>query len=1393
MQKGCIDLLYLCRIKFKLVIMFNIFKQDIKIGDRVKLYLTTGKEPEGIVVDIGNNFVLLQGDDKTQNRFFDKLIGGWDVIAKKAKNQTVSTKQIREENLQYINLEDVITFKCFKCNKEKTTKNFAIYDKDENKKICNACYGYILSKNRHNQLETPSNNSIIENDAILINKEAILNKITQLSDTLKDDVLYKSLEPNANIISVRGTTCIASNSQYPKILILNNTIIDTKLISEIGEFSVGSIIPIYTTFYIDRKNGEVRPTAVVCPDLVKNYLTIFKVFIENEKYIEAKRLSHILKNAIGRNKFLDSLISEFKSIRLETSIKKITVRNNENKDEKNVFKKIERKINELIRSSEFELAINKINEELENDQLDDKYKSSLLLKKAQAYSSLDSPSKSEKAYQELIVFNEKTGSPANNLSHLYTELARLQALNPEKQILALESVRKALKYNPNNNFANNLLSQFQDRSTIIKGKQIENDENNLFVDAEDDSTIISKMIDIDIREHKFINPDILKNAGKPTAFIAKQIFEIAKETRDIDLSERYPLYLEAAKAFSELNVGSYDLQDYLESVAYYAMLKGNSLFINFRNNVQSNKIDIKELTRLKDSACSYYMESLNLLSNIEPKLLLTILSNYLKLNIILYKLSHNETADFKGQFSNVFFDSIRSKDKELEQIAYQTIVSIGAASTQAWNKLSNINGGTGGLYNEFFNGSKRTRIYELINALENNTINTNISPSIFLKTCFQRRKQKEQIFEDTIVKITTISIEPHNISPLIERWNSLIEFSKLLSTTDLESKEKVDEILSILKPYLNRNQTERTNLLIQSKRIIESQLKFIANNTTFYGRTFFFPLLSKWEKEINILLEEKIAQSYPSLEIIIDPPYFVEADGEKIVNIIIKNNGETTTEGFELDIVVESTEYEENQQHFSFLSENEIPAGEQVSTDFIVPIELLKDSKAVEIEVNAKAIYQKKRIEAKSFQFTIEEEPRKGNRLTYDDIVWNEGQIPEKHLFIGRQQIINDLAQHYESVERHKPYILYGLTRTGKSSILKYLKDNLQGDIFTIRGKEMTLLPFSWDLSSAASFKKASDFWEYALYMQVYEELGTFGQLYNFDFSDLHFPERPRAKDFPILLNYLRTKNIYPFFLIDEFSFIKTLIDGDIINSAFLHTLRQYSLDVLASFIYAGTYDIKQLISDSKYGITGQLVNAIEEQINDIDDKYAIDLIEVMKDKLIFTPEAVSHIQTLSGNIPYFIQIICKYCGFYASENNRLYIGYPELEKVINILTGREKSRPNSLVKNLPENVFQNNQFSPADPKEVNVLISSIVYFNKEKINNPRGVGFDELQRLWAEKGVTAFRPKLADAINLLKDKKILIQEEDEGMPVYKFAVDLFRRWWAVHHSDIDLEITTII
>lgn len=1312
--------------------MFDIFKQDIKIGDKVKLYLTTGKEPEGIVINIGENFVLLQADDKTKNRFFDKLIGGWDVI------QTY--KKVTEKN-----------------DPELTT-------------------------GKH-----------------IINKDLLLEKVTILKAFIKTSDY--SLSPNANITEVRGTTCIASNNEFTKILILNNKIVDPELIKEIEEFQPGGIIPVTIQYYKkDEKN--VMATVVAKPQTINSYVDLLKTLIIEEEYGKANLLTYLLKAVIkGYNKDFGFIIKELKKVAgtFKTQpLTRINIQHPEDKDDRRVFKNVEKEINELIRQSKFEFALNQIEKELQSNKIEDKYKSSLLLKKAQIYSSINNPDASEKAYQELVLFNEKIGSPKNNLSHLYTELARLQSLKIEKQKDALESIKKALSFNPLNNFALNLLKQFEgkDSKRVIEIADSSNAEEHLLIEADDDSTSISRMIDLDVKEHKYTHPEIIKLGGKPTAYIAKLILLEAKNTKEGELSERYPIYLEAAKAFSELNVGSYDLQDYLESIAFYAMLKGNSLFINYRNKVFNNETDIVKLKRLSDSACSYYLESLNLLSNIQPKLLLIILSNYLKLNVCNYYIENKTSIDiktvFKGQFADIFSSCLENRDENIEKIAYSTILSVGASSINAWNKLTLIPKGTRRLYGEFGNETKRYRIYKLINELEKSNISEKLSPSEFLKKTLNERKKKKESLSEVLSKISNLDFEPYGIQEFFTKFKELEDFDRFFTSTDIEIKNEVLNALGIIKPYLNRNQAERTNLLIQTRKIIEKQIIFINENTTFYGRSFFYGLINKWKKEIDKLLEDKIIQSYPTLEPIIDPPYYVHTKDEIYIPLIIKNTGEATSEGFHLEIIFESTIYEEDIAKGSFESTDEISSNGKIQTKLLIPEKLLEESKAIELKLDISPIYQKKKLPATKFEFTIEDEPE--STLTYEDIPWRDGPIPPEHLFKGRKKLIADLAQHYLSVEKDKPYILYGLTRTGKSSILEYLRKNLEGDTFITQGKGKLVLTFKWELNVADSYNKASDFWNYTLFQQTFVELEKYSIEYDFSLNGLKIAENNvRAKDFKIILDFLESNNLYPIFFVDEFSFIKSLIDKQTVNAAFLHTLRQYSLDGLASFIFAGTYDIKALIKDPKYGITGQLVHAIDEQVNEISDDAAEELIEVISDKLSFTPEAISHILFLSGNVPYFIQIICKNCGYYASENKRRHIGYPELEKVVRILIGQEPSYGNSLVKKLPENTFQNNQFSPADPKEVSVLISSLTHFNKERINDPRGISFAELQKLWADKKINAFRQKLAETIQLLMDKRILIQEEDEGMPIYKLSVDLFRRWWTIQHPDINLILTTLI
>ncbi len=67
----------------------------------------------------------------------------------------------------------------------------------------------------------------------------------------------------------------------------------------------------------------------------------------------------------------------------------------------------------------------------------------------------------------------------------------------------------------------------------------------------------------------------------------------------------------------------------------------------------------------------------------------------------------------------------------------------------------------------------------------------------------------------------------------------------------------------------------------------------------------------------------------------------------------------------------------------------------------------------------------------------------------------------------------------------------------------------------------------------------------------------------------------------------------------------------------------------------------------------------------------------------------------------------------------------------------------------------------------------------------------DELKRLWDKYSVNEERRlNMTRALVSLKDKKILYSFTDEGREVYRLSVDLFRRWWFVHHKDLDLEFS---
>lgn len=1259
-----------------------------------------------------------------------------------------------------------------------------------------------------------------------IDKETLLYHLDAVARDLEPnyDVVDK---PNAFVQKVGKNSCTV-NFNAESIRCFYNSVLDFNLLKRLSEFTEGEL-PVRVLTFVKKKTGETSISNIVDVLSIREHMNVLFSFVENGNYVYARRYNMNIMSLI--RPFLSpqgkahhqSVYNILKQASFDISELPIVVINYSTKvqAEQEASKKAAQLVStttdRLLSLGKTDDAISTISAAIETNKLLPKDQGSLYQKLIQIYTSADRQEEAINIYKQWISYGEQHNMfTVKKLSRMYTDLARLQYSIPEQESDALESLKTALDYNPDNKLSISLqeqiLAAIKEREAA-GGEELQVTPENRITHSLD---VISDMLDLDIQEHKYIDKRIIA-AGAPTIEIADKLLEEARSANDV---ESYPLFLETAKAFHDLKF--YNHQDYIYVVASYARLKGNSLFNTFKKNLLSYISSLSESTstllcRLKDSAQSYYMESLNLWSFIsfedeeedsdtssespinQEAIVLEILVNHMILDVAYYHAckhidpTYSFDHLFNMQFKDVFYNCMRSNDEALHGIAASTIVKVGSYSSTIWNRLASLPNGISGLYGELRRESNRLRFYSSINKSEYANISTGLAPKDFLKEAFSNHSSVRYEFDKQITRLKEEVLSPHGMEVITSKWSDLSPFNRLLSATDIESADKVEEILKILKPYPHRNDEERSTLLYQVTEIIDQQIAFINTNTTFYGRTFFFPLLTKWAGEIRNIRKERIASKHPKLSIFPDPQYILNTAEGRQVNLVIRNSGETTAEGF--SILLEFTSHQTDDTYeYNNQVRTEIPSGQLAA--FTVNIgNTLDCSKGLNVHVELSPIYQTNILPSVETEFTLEEEPE--SYLEYDDIIWSDGPITPKKLFFGREDLINKFEKHYLSTNKHKPYILFGLTRTGKSSIVKYLGLQITGKQVRTNTGQKTVLHFSMDLDDAAKCPNAKEVWEFFIKRCLYNKICEYSSKYALLPEDFKPSDHPRSYEFDEILNKLNEKGFYPFITMDEFSHMKTLIKFGKLTSAFLHTLRKFAFDGLASFMYIGTYDINDLMNDKEYGITGQLTHCISYQLNEIDEKSAKGLINVLGDKLIFTEEAQNYICKLSGRVPYFIQIICQNCGKYAVEKKRRFIGYPELLEVVKVLTGEtEVYDDESEVQKLTKHPFEDNQYSANDPNYVLALVVSISYLNRDCDQSnvpPKGIRIDELERLWIDYGIKNAKYYIGEAINILKAKQIIEQNNDDIFPTYSIIVDLYRRWCKVEYPDINLVLSPLL
>ncbi|KAA0240234.1 MAG: hypothetical protein EDM72_13060, partial [Chlorobiota bacterium] len=83
-------------------IMIELIKTDLKVGDSVKLLLTTGKEPQGIIKEFHETSLVLETEANSHVRIFLNMIGGWEVKKEKLANENP------KENLSTDSVETIV-------------------------------------------------------------------------------------------------------------------------------------------------------------------------------------------------------------------------------------------------------------------------------------------------------------------------------------------------------------------------------------------------------------------------------------------------------------------------------------------------------------------------------------------------------------------------------------------------------------------------------------------------------------------------------------------------------------------------------------------------------------------------------------------------------------------------------------------------------------------------------------------------------------------------------------------------------------------------------------------------------------------------------------------------------------------------------------------------------------------------------------------------------------------------------------------------------------------------------------------------------------------------------------------------------------------------------------
>ena len=929
--------------------------------------------------------------------------------------------------------------------------------------------------------------------------------------------------------------------------------------------------------------------------------------------------------------------------------------------------------------------------------------------------------------------------------------------------------------------------------------------SDLDIWEESDTMAVPQLLKKELEYAEFYDPKIVSRGGvifpEDADRLKKEALSLEKDSQEV-----YFKFLEAAKAYSLLPPGTFVYDDYRECLSRYATQKGAVLtnrMLGLASSPALTRKNAEILASLSDSAICYFIEGLSLLPKESTKFLgSAIIRNFLRCLLFKYFAQSPDAYDSSLLNCNGTAMLARMLDpgnRELFRLVCQAILTWGSYP-EVWNRLMNVSNGPGVFAGKLRDPHFRQVVKESFAALTGHTVDAE-QPRDFLSGYFLFLKKERDSLDATFRFLQRLpnSGSFDYFKTLQQEFEKFPMDNRALQESDIRVLKSMKFIINNMMSYRNATDQERTDILVRARRGVINEdnpnenrdgfsalQKNIVSMPTYWLLVGCESIIKQCLIAIDKMEQLRAERRKPQLTFSLEPPIF-QKNGEKNIHtaLMISNSGVATATNVRISICLKTAGDAQKplfqQEHFL---EKQPSKSCGKAIDLVIPYHIVKDHKPGAIQLILEACYDGGKT--KPIIFTVDID--KGSHFTREMIPWNFAGKVHKEAFKGREDIIDKLASALnKKTDRAFSYILYGVTRSGKTSILDFLRQRIHGDRLTQDPEGRYFFCVQWEFGNAANCSNSQALWQEFLCSSMRRALKDWNvspELRQRVSAALPNPQTVHSENFWQLMEKFRDLQVYPVVLIDEFTFYRNMHDNGLLTPSFLSSIRELALNDYATFIMAGTYDLLDIIKDDHYGITGQFVNLIKEHVTNIKKGPAKELVNIFSKHLAFTHDACDHIVQISDCRPYIIQIICYYCALYAERMRHSILGLPEVEHVIAILCGEVP--PESDISKLESSRFDNNLIF-AKEKHYHLFVAVTTVLSHEGSSHNGFVSYAHLRSIWEENGLE--KEELATALDELSERHVIEGIADEGDRGYRIKVELFRRWWRNEHPHMEKEI----